>query len=262
MLVLFKPSPQSILKAFMTGRIHKAKPVEDGDARQFFFEDSLDSESLDYDSVYSQYKEQFGGLDFLEDEKLWEILEDEMFWASRYNSPDRFQLIFTVLGQIERNGTKSYLSQQSPEAKEMKDRVRRVTGEFRRAKQFLAFAKDEANKAMVARGSFENSIIDLVLRHYAKRYQGYSIVLLDDQHAHILFKDEILIDSRKRFPEKPGRRDASRYWMLLTDMKHMESKRDRAYYSGSLPRNYWKWVSEGVQVFGAIPKVTLDSFVS
>jgi hypothetical protein len=262
MLVLFKPSPQSILKAFMAGRIHKAKPVEDTDSKQFFFEDSVDAESLDYDSVYSQYKEQFGGLDFLEDDKLWEILEDEIFWASRYNSLDRFQLIFTVLGQIEKGGTKPYLAQQSSEAKEMKDRVRRVTGEFRRAKQFLAFAKDEPNKAMIGKGSFENKIVDLVLRHYSRRYPGHSIVLLDDEHAHILYKDEILIDSRKRFPERPGRKDTSRYWMLLTDMRHMESKKDRTYASEALPRNYWKWVSDGVQVYGTIPKVTLDSFVS
>ena len=262
MLVLFRPSPQSIVKAFMAGRVHKAKPIEDGDSRQFFFEESVDAESLDYDSVYSQYKEQFGGLDFLEDDKLWEILEDEIFWASRYNSPDRLQLIFTVLGQIEKAGTKPYLAQQSPEAKEMKDRVRRVTGEFRRAKQFMAFSKDEANKAMVGKGSFENKIMDLVLRHFAKRYPGYSIVILDDAHAHVLYEDAILIDSRKKFPEKPGRRDSSRYWMLLTDMKHMESKRDKTYYPEALPRNYWKWVGEGVQVYGTIPKVTLDSFVS
>lgn len=262
MLVLFKPAPQSVIKAFMAGRVHKAKPVEDGDRKHFFFEDSVDAESLDYDSVYSQYKEKFGGLDFLEDEKLWEILEDEIFWASRYNLPDRFQLIFTVLEQIERSGTKAYLAQLSPEAKEMKDRVRRVTGEFRRAKQFLTFTKDEANKAMIGKGSFENKILDLVLRHFAKRYPGYSIVVLDDEHAHILYKDEILIDSRKKFPERPSRRDSGRYWMLLTDMKHLESKKDRSYSLEALPRNYWKWVSDGVQVFDTIPKVTLDSFVS
>jgi len=262
MLVLFKPSPQSIVKAFMASRVHRGKPVEESDRRQFFFEESVDAESLDYDSIYSQYKEQFGGLDFLEDEKLWEILEDEIFWASRFSSLDRLQLIFTVLGQIEKTGTKAYLAQQSPEAKEMKDRVRRVTGEFRRAKQFLAFKRDEGNKVIIGKGSFEYKILDLVLRHFAKRYPDYSIVILDEQHAHILYGDEILIDARKKFPEKPGRRDSARYWMLLTDLKHMESKRDRSYYSGALPRNYWKWVVEGVQVYGATPKVTLDSFVS
>ena len=132
MLVLFKPSPRSVIKAYMAGRVYKAKPVEDMESKKFYFEDIVDSESLDYDALYSQYKEEYGGLDFLEDEKLWEILEDEIFWASRFNSPDRFQLIFAVLSQIERTGTKAYLAQQSSDAKEMKDRVRRVTGEFRR----------------------------------------------------------------------------------------------------------------------------------
>jgi hypothetical protein len=259
-LILFKPSPQSIVKAFMASRVHKAKPIEDTEDRRFYFEEVMDASSMDYDSIYEQYKELFGGLDFLEDARLWEIMEDEIFWASRYSSRDRVQLIFDVLSQIETNGTKMYLGHQSPETREMKDRVRRVTAEFRRAKQFLVFTADEENKAMVAKGSLEHRIMDLVLRHFAKRYPGYSIVVLDDEHAHILYNDEVLLDERKRFPERRGRRDASRYWTLLTDPKHIDDKKDGSYFLSELPRNYWKWVSEGAQVSGATPATTLDSF--
>jgi hypothetical protein len=262
MLVLFGPSPRSIVKAFVASRVYKAKPVDDSDKKKFYFEDYVESDSLDYDPLYSKYKEEYCGLDFLEDQKLWEILEDEIFWASRFKSPDRYQLILTVLAQIEKSGTKSYLGQQSLEAKEMKDRVRRVTGEFRRAKQFLAFTEDAENNVLIGRGTFEHDIIDLVLRHYAKRYPGQTIAILDDEDAHICYKDEILIDARKKFPEKPGRRDAGRYWMLLSDLKHLESKKDRRYYRGPLPTNYWKWVSDGAQAFGTVPKVTLDDFSS
>ncbi len=262
MLVLFKPSPQSIIKAYLASRVYKAKPTEEIGGRRFYFEDSIDSDALDYDSLYGQYKESVGGLDFLEDEKLYEVLEDEIFWASRFNSLDRHQLIFRVLSQIEKNGTKSYLGQQSPEAKEMKDRVRRVTSEFRRAKQFLTFAEDVSNKAVIAKASFEHKIVDLVLRHFAKRYPGHSVVILDDEHAHICYKDEILVETRKRFPDRPGRRDSGRYWMLLSDLRNLESKKDKTYYGGALPRNYWKWISEGAHVYGAIPKVTLDDFLS
>lgn len=262
MLVLFKPSPKSIVKAFIASRVHRGKPIEEEENKKFYFEESVDAESLDYDSLYSRYKEEFGGLDFLEDQKLWEILEDEIFWASRFNSVDRFQLVFTVLAQIERTGTKAYLAQLSPEAKEMKDRVRRVTGEFRRAKQYITFTEDAQNKVMIGKGSFEHRITDLVLRHHAKRHPGYSVAILDEEHAHICFKDEILVDSRKKFPERPGRKDATRYWMLFSDLKHLESKKDREYYVGALPTNYWKWVSDGAQVFGTIPRTTLDDFSS
>ncbi|OGS42090.1 MAG: hypothetical protein A3K67_01780 [Euryarchaeota archaeon RBG_16_62_10] len=262
MLVLFKPYPQSIVRAYVASRVHKAKPVEETDGGRFYFEEHVDADALDYDSIYSQHKEAFGGLDFLEDEKLNEILEDEIFWASRFNQPDRFQLIFSVLLQIERTGTKAYLAQQSPEAKEMKDRVRRVTGEFRRAKQFLTFAEDAANRAMVGKGSFEHLIADLVLRHFAKRYPGHAIAVLDDEHAHICYMDEILVDARKRFPERPGRKDAARYWSLLSDPKNLEARRDRAYPPGQLPRNYWKWVAEGTQPSGQPPRATLDDFMS
>ncbi|MEM0343886.1 MAG: DUF4130 domain-containing protein [Thermoplasmata archaeon] len=260
MLVLFKPVPQSMLKAFIASRVLGARPIEDSPGKRFFFDEHVNADALDYDEMYAKYKEKHGGLDFLEDPKLWEIMEDEMFWASRFKSLDRFQLIFTVLAQIERAGTKHYLAQNTPEAKEMKDRVRRVTAEFRRARQFLAFTRDEANKAVIARASFEHNIIDLVLRHYARRFPGYSIVILDDEHAHILYKDEVLVDERKKFPQRIGRKDAARYWMLLRDLKHMESKKDRAYSGVDLPKNYWKWVTEGTETQQAVPRVTLDSF--
>jgi hypothetical protein len=257
---MFKPSPQSIIRAFLAGRVHKAKPVEADPKKQFLFEESIDADALDYDSIYSQYKAEYGGIDFLEDEKLYEILEDEIFWASRFKSPDRLQLIFTVLSQIEKHGTKAYLAQSSPEAKEMKDRVRRVTSEFRRAKGFLVFSDDKKNKVMTAKGSFEHNIVDLVLRHFAKRRPGFAVVILDDENAHICYNDEILVEPRKKFPDKPGRKDADRYWLLLSDLKHLESKKDRQYYSGTLPRNYGKWIMDGVQAYGSMSKVTLDDF--
>lgn len=260
MLVLYKPSPNLIMKAFLASRVYRAKPVEIREGQTFFFEDCVEAEKLDYDALYSEYKDEFGGLDFLEDESLWGIMEGDMFWASRFNALDRLQLILSVLTQIERNGTKPYLAQQSPEAKEMKDRIRRVTGEFRRAKKFIAFVEDRANMAFIGKASFEHKIVDLVLRHYAKRYPGYSIVILDDLHAHICHKEEILLEARKKFPDKPGRKDSRRYWTLLSDIKHISSKRDPDYQGIPLPRGYWSWVLDGTQVAGPSPKMTLDDF--
>jgi hypothetical protein len=259
MLVLFSPSPQSIVKAFLASRVHNAVPKESTKGQRFFFEETLDADKLDYDALYSGYRERFGGLDFLEDQKLNEILEDEMFWASRYSSRDRLQLIFRVLELIEREGAKAYLSQAGPEAKEMKDRVRRVTREFRRAKDFLTFTEDPANRVIVGRGSFEHRIVDLVLRHFAKRKPGYVVAILDEDHAHICLNDEILIDARSRFPEK-GRKDAKRYWILLSDIKNLEAKRDQEYGDGGLPSNYWKWVSEGTERPRLSAARTLDDF--
>lgn len=261
MLVLFKPSPQSILKAFLASKVYKGKPVEAKEGSTFYFEETVDSDKLDYDSLYGQYKESYGGIDFLEDEKLWEIMEDEIFWASRFAAHDRLNLIFAVLAQIEKKGTKAYLAQETPEAKEMKDRVRRVTGELRRAKQFISFTEDVSNKVVIGRGSFEHNIVDLVLRHFSKRYPGCSIVILDELHAHICYKDEILIESRDKFPDKPGRKEAARYWAMLSDIKHLESRRDPQ-YSLATPRNYWKWIADGAQVYGAIPRATLDDFTA
>jgi len=47
---------------------------------------------------------------------------------------------------------------------------------------------------------------------------------------------------------------------MLSDLKHLESKKDPAYQEKDLPRNYWKWVTEGVQEQRAVSSVTLDDF--
>ncbi len=260
MLVLFSASPKSMITAYIASRIHHAKPVEKAPNQKFFFEDVLDADTLDYDALYSEFRERHGGLDFLENPKLFEILEDEMFWASRFNARDRLQLIFSVLELIERKGTKAYLSQDTPEAKEMKDRVRRVTAEFRRARDFLSFAEDADNKAIIGRGSFEHRILDLVLRHFARRRPGYAVAILDEEHAHICVNDEILIEPVAKFPRRKGRKDAKRFWLLHSDMKYVSARRDPDYAAGDLPGNYWKWISEGTGGATRTGARTLDDF--
>ncbi|UCE90828.1 MAG: DUF4130 domain-containing protein [Methanobacteriota archaeon] len=260
MLVLFSASPRSIITAYLASRIHHAKPIEKARSQKCFFEETLDADALDYNELYSEHRESRGGLDFLENPKLFEILEDEMFWASRFNARDRFQLIFRVLELIETRGTKAYLSQEAPEAKEMKDRVRRVTAEFRRAKDFLAFREDQDNRAIVARGTFEHRILDLVLRHFARRKPGYSVAILDEEHAHICRNDEKLVDAVDRFPTRKGRKDAKRYWLLLSDIRYTNSHKDPDYDVGELPENYWKWVSEDTREIATTGTRTLDDF--
>jgi hypothetical protein len=260
MLVLFGRTPRSMVTAFLVSRNTGAKPTLREQGRQFYFDETVDADSADYDAQYTEFRERHGGLDFLEDEKLYEIVEDEVFWASRYNSPDRFNLIFTVLAQIEKEGTRAYLAQKSPEAKEMKDRIRRVVNEFRRAKVFINFQEDERNKALVGRATLEHDVADLVLRHYAMKRPGYSVAILGDETVHICYSNEVLLDSRKRFPEKISRKDTARYWTLLSDVKHLESKRDPKYSAEPLPKNYWKWVAEGAQDEQPQPRVTLEDF--
>ncbi len=260
MIVLFRQSPRSVITAHLATRVHNAKPVLDDSKKQFFFEETLDADTIDYDVLYTEFKEKFGGLDFLEDDRLYEIIEDEIFWASRFNTPDRYFLIFKVLSQIESSGTRAYLAQRTPEAKEMKDRVRRVSGEFRRARGVISFDEDDKSKILIGQGSFEHEITDLVLRYHAKRRPGHKVAIVGKEEAHILVDDDIIIEARSRFPEKHTRKDAKRYWAVLLNPKNIESKRDPRYQVDRLPRNYWKWVSEGMQEVERLPKVTLDDF--
>jgi hypothetical protein len=260
MLVLFRPSPKSIFTAYLASRVLGAKPTPHEPVKRFYFEETMDPDQADYDALYREFKEKYGGLDFLEDDRLYEIVEDEVFWASRYRSPDRYALIFEILSFIERNGTRAYLNQESAEAKEMKDRVRRVTREFRRAKGYIGFEEDERNRVMIGRASLEHDIEDLVLRHFSKKWPGYAIVLMDEEQAHICYDGRILTEARKDFPDRKGSKGFGRYWTMLSDEKHLTARLDPRYSEAALPRNYWKWVGEGTREETVQPKVTLEDF--
>lgn len=230
MIVIFGLDPRSAVLAHILSRLRGAKPVLFNRDKQYFFDDVVDARAADFDSAYSEFRERYGKLDFVEDRKLYEIVSNEIFWGLRFKAIDTPSLMMRVISLMHENGTKEYLSESSPEAREMRFRVKRVLSEYNRAIRFVKFSRYSECKLSLARASFENDLVDMVMRAEAGRNPpGTTVAIYDDLSVAILINGQPYLARRQKIPLVPDRKEFERFWgglpesgkrLLIKDEKH------------------------------------------
>lgn len=236
MIALFSLEPRSLVVAFMLTRLRGAKAMRHIPGRRFFFDDVVDASTADYDRIYSEYREQFGKMDFLEDLKLWDVISGELFWAMRYTSRDSDNLAIHVLGQIASSGSKGYLSESTPESDEMRSRVKKVLAEFNRAIRFVKFRRFERPALSMAAATFRNDIADMVLRAEAIRVPGNIVAIEQGKIVRILHNGEPYIVRHHRVPLTPERRDFQRFWEGFPQTAKSFLERDEIHALKEMPK--------------------------
>ena len=218
MIVVFGLEPRSVAIAYMLTRLKGAKAVLFDPEKQYFFDEIEDARRIDYGRIYEEYKEKFGELDFLEDHKLYEVFSADIFWSLRFRARDNVSLLFQVLNHIQTQGLKSYLSESTPETREMRFRVKRVLAEFNRALRFIRFINNPGLNLKIASASFDSDIADMVLRAEAGRSPpGYVIAVYDDKEVVILFNGEPFRARRQKIPLISERKDFKNFWSGLPE---------------------------------------------
>jgi hypothetical protein len=230
MIVIFGLEPRSVVIAYMLARLRGAKPVAFEKGKQYYFDEVVDARSADFDGTYREFREKFGKLDFVEDKKLYDIIGNEIFWGLRFKALDTPTLVMRVLGLIHEKGTKEYLSEGPPEAKEMRFRVKRVLGEYNRAVRFIRFTRFSNLKLSLAKASFENDLVDMVLRAEARRNSpGTTVAIYDDESVAVLLNGQPYLGKRRKIPLAPEKIEFERFWgglpesgmkLLMKDEKH------------------------------------------
>jgi len=261
MIAVFGLEPQSIILAYMLTRLRDAKAVQFDPTKRFFFDEVEDTRQLDFNKIYPEYGERFGRIDFLEDSKLYEVISNEIFWALRFKSRDNDVLILQVLNQIEAEGSKSYLSKNTGESREMRFRVRRVLSEFNRALRFITFTRYETPALSISKASFDNDIADMVLRAEAMRAPGYVVAIYDDKCVKILLDDEPYIAKRRRVPLSPDRREFQRFWGDLPSSGKVILVRDETHAISEAPSIVFPQMDETAERAISPEVATLDDFV-
>lgn len=230
MIAIFSLEPRSLVMAYLLSRTRGAKPVQFDPSRKYFFDDVVDTRKSGWDEIYSEFREKHGKIDFLEDSKLYEVISKDLFWALRARARDRAALAIEVLHQIESSGSKDYLSETTPEAKEMRYRIKRVLGEFNRALQYIRFTRSERPPLSISKASFDSDIADMVLRAEAQRHPGNTVAIFDDSSVKILAEGIPYLAKRKKIPVYPDRRNFAQFWanpveagsqLLTVDEVHM-----------------------------------------
>jgi len=213
MIVLFGLEPKSVVVAHMLEKLKGMKAAMLDPERKFFFDQVEDARTADYDATYAEYREKFGRIDFLEDPKLYEVMSGDIFWALRFGSLDRSSLVLQMLDKIGADGSKSYLSEATPESREMRFRVRRVLAEFNRALRYIKFTRFDDVKLSLASASFENDIADMVLRAEAARCPGgYSVAINGEKTVAIMINGRPFGAKIQKVPLSPERKGFKLFW--------------------------------------------------
>ena len=212
MIAIFSLEPRSIVMAYLLSRTRGAKPAQFDPSKQYFFDDVIDARKSSWDDIYSEFRDNNGKMDFLEDSKLYEVISKEIFWALRARARDRAALTLEILRQIEQSGSKSYLSEATPEAKEMRHRIKRVLAEFNRALQYVRFVRSEKPPLSISKASFDSDIADMVLRAEAMRCPGNTVAVYDEKSVRILAAGIPYLARTRKVPLSPDRRNFNQFW--------------------------------------------------
>jgi len=213
MIILFGLEPKSVVVAHMLEKLRGMKAVMLDPERKFFFDQVEDARAADYDKVYEEYRAKYGRIDFLEDGKLYEVVSGDMFWALRFGSHDRSALVLQMIDKIEAVGSKTYLSEGTPEAREMRFRVRRVLAEFNRARKYIKFTRSDDVKLSMASASFENDVADMVLRMEAARCpDGYTVAICGEKMTNIMINGTPYLARTLKIPLSQERRGFKHFW--------------------------------------------------
>lgn len=237
MIVVFGLEPKSVVVAYMLEKMKGMKAVMFDPERRFFFDHIEDARAADYDKIYEEYRAINGKIDFLEDQKLYDIISNDIFWALRFGSMDRGPLVLQMLGEVAKSGSKGYLSESAPESREMRFRVRRVMAEFNRALRYISFARFDEVKLSLASASFENDIADMVLRRESARGpEGYTVAIQGERCVSILLNGTPYLAKTQKVPLSPERKEFKRFWGGLPDSGEGAIWKDEMHNIAEFPR--------------------------
>ncbi|MEM4262297.1 MAG: hypothetical protein QW505_03555 [Thermoplasmata archaeon] len=218
MIVVFGLEPRSAVIAYMLTKLRGAKPALFDREKRYYFDEVMDARQMNFDDTYRDFRERFGKLDFVEDRKLYEIISNDIFWGLRFKAIDTPALMMRVLGLMHEKGSKEYLSESLPEAREMRFRVKRVLAEYNRAVRFIRFTRYGNLRLSLARASFENDLVDMVLRAEAGRNPpGTTVAIFDDRSVAILVNGQPYVGKRQRIPLVPEKKEFEHFWGGLPD---------------------------------------------
>jgi hypothetical protein len=218
MIVLFGLEPRSVVVAHMLEKLRGTKAEMFSPERKFFFDQVEDARTVDFEAVYSEYREKHGKIDFLDDMKLYDVMSGEIFWALRFGALDRGPLVLQMLDKMGSEGTKGYLSESGPEAKEMRFRVKRVLAEFNRALRYVKFTKHDEARLSLASATFESDIADMVLRAEAARSpDGYTVAVYGEKTVSMIVNGRPFMARTQKVPLSPERKGFKHFWQGLPE---------------------------------------------
>ncbi|MCL4439507.1 MAG: DUF4130 domain-containing protein [Eubacteriales bacterium] len=250
MIILHIATPSSFLKAAMLSRLHRGTCIHKDELATTLLagclDETIDCDSLSLQTVLGRYESAFGPLVWLGSTQSRQ-LSSAAFYAARYNAKDRYQLIFTVIGQALERGPNFVLSRVSREARNMFNRARRVCVEIQRAYGFVRLIPVDgvSGPIMVGRAEFENDIADIVVRYFTRRHPKQAVYLIVGNSAYHFENGAMAITDVFSLPFSLPEDGFTELWEAYYDSQSIEGRRNPELARKHLPKKYWSWVPEG-----------------
>ncbi|MDE2990994.1 MAG: DUF4130 domain-containing protein [Chloroflexota bacterium] len=106
-------------------------------------------------------------------------------YALRHPAPDRDRVLREVAGQVLEHGAAYVLGRSSREAQLALSWGHQVYREVHVARRDLRFRRGTGPRQLVAEWHFQFPVVDLVLRHFRRRWRGHTLVIRDGQRTYV-----------------------------------------------------------------------------
>ncbi|WP_418792134.1 DUF4130 domain-containing protein [Phosphitispora sp. TUW77] len=268
MIIVHSGSPGALLKAAMLSRLCKGICLHKKEFASTLFNENkiIDCDAISLKDIRERYEERCaqscGFLKWVNSKKAGHLAES-VFYASRYDAPDKYSLILKVLSQALEHGPDYVLSKVSKDARKMFNRSRRVCMEAHRANGFIRLTPVENanNRFMVGKADFKHDIADLVLHYFSSRHRGWKIYLITgnnlqagntcrptafiEQTAYYLESGAVKTTSLANLPFDFPEDEFDKLWKCYYESQYIEGRKNLALARKHLPQKYWTWVPEG-----------------
>jgi probable DNA metabolism protein len=162
----------------------------------------------------------------------------------RYSSPDRAAVIFAAIDQAVTYGPEYCFSGIGDLSRLFVTRYRAVAHEVHRMLGFIRFHPAPDN-TLVAQPKLFHDTGDLILRKFAPRYPGSTLVLLLADSALLLANGNITVVSPENYLRYVQNDPFVAAWDEYYRSQYIASRKNISHASRCLPKKYWDWAHEG-----------------
>ena len=106
-------------------------------------------------------------------------------YALRHPAPERDRVLREVAGQVLEHGAAYVLGRGSREAHLALSWGHQVYREVHAARRDLRFTHGPGPRQLVAEWHFQFPVVDLVLRHFRRRWRGHTLMIRDGQRTYV-----------------------------------------------------------------------------
>lgn len=249
MIIRCREDPRSCLKAVLLSRVNRAEIAWESEPSQSLFDQVEISASQEpWKRVVARYEETFGRVPWLHCESDIEDLLSEILFVFRFPARDNLQLVAQAIGQALDKGYAYLLNRATRETKAFRERAHQVRLAWHKVLGLMRFVRVELNgePCLIGKCPVPYRIADLAIWHFARRFQGFAIVIVAPEGAAVVRDGKFRWEEPSRYESFLKEDTFDAWWQVFYKSQYIPERRNRRLAMRGVPKKYWAWVTEGL----------------